>query len=105
MDLAVGVALWSLPPPIKLPGILGLAALKAVKSRRKRSRDDANKVDASRGVRLAWVNLNMSLAAKKAKSKDKSGEPAAPTAGVRLHRIPQKVYNRIRQNYTDVSKP
>ena len=81
MELACGVALWNLPPQIKVPGILGLATLKALGSRLKKRNDEKNKVDSTAGIRLAWVNLKMSLAPKKTKSKDKSGEPVARAVG------------------------
>ena len=80
LELALGVALWAAPPPIKFPGLAVVGAAKAAISARRRARgrsggasNDSSSSSArgprSRDVALRWDSLTMTISPKKRKKK------------------------------------
>ena len=81
LELALGVALWAAPPPIKLPGLAVVAACKAVRANRRARRLSGASASAglSRDVALRWDSLTMTISRKKRrKGKDIEGLIVSP---------------------------
>ena len=84
LELAAGIALWSCPPHIKIPGVVGLAALRGIRAKlREREEDSGNNNtigDASSArdeVVVRWDDVRMTLQPTK-KEKKKLGADAKP---------------------------
>ena len=84
LELAAGIALWSCPPHIKIPGVVGLAALRGIRAKlREREEESGNNntiCDASSArdeVVVRWDDVRMTLQPTK-KEKKKLGADAKP---------------------------
>ena len=84
LELAAGIALWSCPPHIKIPGVVGLAALRGIRAKlREREEESGNNNtigDASSArdeVVVRWDDVRMTLQPTKKETK-KLGADAKP---------------------------
>ena len=85
LELAAGIALWSCPPHIKIPGVVGLAALRGIRAKLREREEETggnnNTVgDASSArdeVVVRWDDVRMTIQPTK-KEKKKLGAEAKP---------------------------
>ena len=84
LELAAGIALWSCPPHIKIPGVVGLAALRGIRAKLREREEELgnnnNNGDATSArdeVVVRWDDVRMTIQPTK-KEKKKLGAEAKP---------------------------